>query len=664
MDVDEDPAHPHGGVPANARKRPLDNSKDVPIHYLESNESLLFLGQFFDRGARDSADHACKLCDWKTGKGNGYGNLKNHLRNRHSDKFKEYTELELARERHQAAKKQRAEQLTPKLKTFLQKAGAAEAEALLEKKAAQLFAIHSLPTSLADSKEWKDFIAAQANVPSAILSAASTRTAITSHSVKLQDDLVATLKSSNLPVSLQSDGWTNVNRSKVTNIMLLSKGDAYYWTSIVNAESSNTADWVVERVEKVIEDLLSKGLKVVAYAVDNENLSLAVVKQLQVKFPWLLHIPCAAHILNLTVGDILSIPSLKLIKDEACEIIDYFHKSKSERVRLTHMQRANKEPVKAVIKWCNTRWNTFFICFERLLAIKKSVDLIRKPVIDDFWAKLDMLTAMLRLFKIATDEVQRDAAHAGTVFTSMYALLDGLRVHGAAGGWIKEACDEATKKVQERYVKMANAPLALAAAMFAFAADIAPSLATQFPVMEKFLLDFGVSYLRRFRLTRIAEDQNLRQALRVQLSDFHARLNAFETTDAVVEQLKEDHDATGFNPLHFWSRVDIRNVSPELCQVALAILACGATEAATERSFSAQKLVHTNLRNRMADFSVESEMTIKMNAKKLQRKVVEWKELNAASDVDEPDRDGDARQRIVDADLGESDDDESYAPSD
>lgn len=46
---------------------------------------------------------------------------------------------------------------------------------------------------------------------------------------------------SNEPVTLALDGWTNVNHHKVTNLILLNQGRAYFWNSVQNDSRHNTA---------------------------------------------------------------------------------------------------------------------------------------------------------------------------------------------------------------------------------------------------------------------------------------------------------------------------------------------------------------------------------------------------------------------------------------
>ena len=67
------------------------------------------------------------------------------------------------------------------------------------------------------------------------------------------------------------------------------------------------------------------------------------------------------------------------------------------------------------------------------------------------------------------------------------------------------------------------------------------------------------------------------------------------------------------------------NHAPVLAHAAVALLSVAASEAAVERTFSAQGDVHSKRRNRLADKTVEAEMFIKFNEGTV-RAVEEWEE--------------------------------------
>ena len=56
------------------------------------------------------------------------------------------------------------------------------------------------------------------------------------------DDVLKKLKSHGVtsPISIAIDGWTNTRHNKVTNLLCLCGGQAYYWCSIVNLYDRNS----------------------------------------------------------------------------------------------------------------------------------------------------------------------------------------------------------------------------------------------------------------------------------------------------------------------------------------------------------------------------------------------------------------------------------------
>jgi hypothetical protein len=63
----------------------------------------------------------------------------------------------------------------------------------------------------------------------------SLRDALLTHSSNLRARLLSRLRNSQTAVSVAIDGWTNVRHDKVTNVLVLQGGQAFYWCSITNA---------------------------------------------------------------------------------------------------------------------------------------------------------------------------------------------------------------------------------------------------------------------------------------------------------------------------------------------------------------------------------------------------------------------------------------------
>jgi hAT family C-terminal dimerisation region len=75
----------------------------------------------------------------------------------------------------------------------------------------------------------------------------------------------------------------------------------------------------------------------------------------------------------------------------------------------------------------------------------------------------------------------------------------------------------------------------------------------------------------------------------------------------------------------YWNPKAVRNLylasAPVISHAAVAILSVAGSEAAVERTFSAQGAVHTKTRNRLLDATVEQEMFVKFNGRALAAEV-------------------------------------------
>ena len=98
------------------------------------------------------------------------------------------------------------------------------------------------------------------------------------------------------PVSVAIDGWTNVRHHKVNNVVALCGGQAFYWCSIVNTQNNNTAEWLKEPLLAVLNSIRQLGIPIVALVADNEAVNKALHRQLLPTFPFLILVPCGAHV--------------------------------------------------------------------------------------------------------------------------------------------------------------------------------------------------------------------------------------------------------------------------------------------------------------------------------------------------------------------------------
>jgi hypothetical protein len=111
-----------------------------------------------------------------------------------------------------------------------------------------------------------------------------------------------------------------------------------------------------------------------------------------------------------------------------------------------------------------------------------------------------------------------------------------------------------------------------------------------------------------------------------QYGDFCTRPNLFAKFEQRHRLFEKDHNNTQAEKGVKHSRYDIRhtwnnfaNTATELSLLAIALLSITASEAAVERTFSRQGLIHSKLRNLLSDESVRMQMFFSFNTRAMEQ---------------------------------------------
>ena len=165
-----------------------------------------------------------------------------------------------------------------------------------------------------------------------------------------------------------------------------------------------------------------------------EDTNVGVAKE----FPYIFHIRCVAHSLQLVVKDILKEP-VPLAAQNAVQVLtNYFRVPGGKALRkLKKMQRDNSvsKPL-GVLRITPTRWNSMFRGMMRLLELKSYiVTLLSSPdapkcsmaITENDWTAISQVSKLLKPFAVATDHIQMD----GTSLVSVNLELQ-MRWGGSA----------------------------------------------------------------------------------------------------------------------------------------------------------------------------------------------------------------------------------------
>jgi hypothetical protein len=430
------------------------------------------------------------------------------------------------------------------------------------------------------------------------------------------------------PLTVAIDGWTDVNSSKVTNVVILCGGEAYYWCSIVNSLSHNTAAWLKESLVRVLTGIREEGLMFTAMVADNERVNRTLWELLLVPFPFLIRSPCAAHLIQLCVNRALELPLIEpLFTSMECLLRQF--KLKESRLKLKNLQVVN--PLRAtsasgipvvygLLRPQDTRWSSWLYAAQRLLMLRAYVDLVHQQDAS-FWSGLSELVTFLKPFQVATDVMQEDGSTLFDVWRQFKRLLTHVRgipplnlFHSS-----KEAIIHIILDLWEKHI---NIDAVIACAQLSFDSSADDIFPDKIQDARRWFLDFAAQYALYWRIAD-SDDADFALVKRTALREWSAFLGrtqgtCFDHLDIDIEELRKEYadDPPAF-PRAVWNLYLVD--APIISHAAVAILSVCASEAAVERTFSAQGLVHSDLRNRLGDATIEAEMFIKFNQRTVER---------------------------------------------
>jgi hypothetical protein len=448
-------------------------------------------------------------------------------------------------------------------------------------------------------------------------------------------------------VTVGIDGWTNVRGDKVINVCPVGRGIAYYWDSLV-MHGYATADDQHPLIANALRKLIAQGILVAGLVTDNEQVNVALFRKLANDFPFLIHIPCAAHTIQLCVKKAMKLPGIEDAIGTLLAMITAWKHSKDVRVLLSQQQallhRGDKEL--KLIKVVVTRWNSIYYAGQRVLLLEDCLrpcipailTQLRKEknkaryatyTFDDqsFWHPLRTVVDFFASYKTATDVVQSDAACLADVHREFLRLATQVDELGVLHPFAPFKAQLA-RILRREWHNHVNKNAIVVCAQFSFHSSYQSFPAEQRSQAEDWFFSWGKQFLAEYNLSRFTDHDLIEDALLQQHSHFLTRSSVFASLDQrrAVKERAAAANHQPYDPREIWGLY--LETATELAACALALLELTASEAAVERSFSRQGLVHSKARNRLSDDSVQLQMAFAFNTRALEPKLnlPEWEE--------------------------------------
>ncbi|XP_034231399.1 LOW QUALITY PROTEIN: uncharacterized protein LOC117639638 [Thrips palmi] len=245
------------------------------------------------------------------------------------------------------------------------------------------------------------------------------------------DDVMVSAKKNKIKaapcIAIISDGWTNNRNESLINFLLTTPLPVFF-KSITPGKDKETASYIGKEIINVIDEVVSDGtdVKLIFIVItDNAANMRAAWDIVREKYPHIVCIGCPAHMLNLLLGDIMKVDSLKELRCNVKKVIKQFKNhhvpgaffKAEQKVRYGNKAVTLKLPPK-------TRWFFFVISLYSLISNKAALQStvieeelaidsnVRELVLDNagFWVSVTDCYNLLVPIAKAISHVESDTA--------------------------------------------------------------------------------------------------------------------------------------------------------------------------------------------------------------------------------------------------------------
>ncbi|CAB4401332.1 unnamed protein product [Rhizophagus irregularis] len=209
-------------------------------------------------------------------------------------------------------------------------------------------------------------------------------------------------------ITLSFDGWKNIVNEELLGVMIiLPSGETLVWKAVDISGKRGRAIDVIPHIEKMLSDLEEQLIKVMAVVTDSAAAYASARRQLRLKYPQYVFLPCFAH---------------------QCNLARY-----SKRTLFKYY---------AIIKPGDTRWNSYYNCYKSLIRTRQAlrnlatryeppeissfqntelylpINICQIIMDDSFWSQISKLATLMQPYCGALDKLQADKARLSDVALS------------------------------------------------------------------------------------------------------------------------------------------------------------------------------------------------------------------------------------------------------
>ena len=440
------------------------------------------------------------------------------------------------------------------------------------------------------------------------------------------------------------DQWSDTNLTSINNIVLFTPFPVYMETAVW-PEERHTADNTNAFYVKRIEELGPRN--VFAFVSDTENKMQAVWAALQLKYPWLVVLPCAGHGYNLLLAD-LSKHTLLAKGLTFCNNMTQFwrHHSTPKQI-LERCQTVEYGSVRQLERPVATRWKSQVTAAESLYKTQTAIEkaavdgnfralCLRSPTASQReaaaaavmqikdeanWDALKLVVDLLKPVAKALDVAQRDGGGLGLVMHSFFLMDEHFTNFQfpmtTAGRQLKTHSLSCLSRRRSYLLRPVHTLAYLLDPRFSRAAcqpsgaEVGEAVARLKSLAEAHDTRAALCAARETAETKLPNDypRPTRTNILGEYTDFRSRTGGAFFMDTTWEE------GTVRNPLSWWQAWAAH--LPALTSVALKVMKLPLSFAAGERSFSNAAHIQGKLRTRLTHERLHQLLYVYYNSRSL-----------------------------------------------
>lgn len=397
-------------------------------------------------------------------------------------------------------------------------------------------------------------------------------------------------------VTVCMDGWTHF-RDKYVDLLAVCRGKSYFLTSV--RVLRNSEEQLRPILDSAHRTLRAWGAVLVAVCADNARGGLNAIEAFTSDNRAVVGFRCQAHSLQLAVWDILRLEPAAMYSDAAEKYMEFFADAERRRAieEAQQTEVAVNRCIKPTVALNKTRWSSMYLLLKEIVQLQKYFDAVGFILTADELSGVHFLLELLKPFYDQTQLMQGDSCdvmHAAESWKILSQHLKEMKTKQADGAR-KRVCVAAQEILDER-------------------GECHLRTNEDF-VMLQFLS--GPAAMARKDKQKGAE-KTLAAARYVWEELGHPATSVHTMAGQLDKELAEFISNNEGPAPDLWISSARACAHPLLYKIATMYLSIHPTEACVERAFSAQGLLHSDLRAGLSLRSVVALMKVRMNLRTLQ----------------------------------------------